>query len=156
MRHPPGPAQYQVLAMLAGAVLWLSREQGRPETEVISEMAGALGRLEQKARKKHRTRPATISGGRAGDGFGLDIVAAGRELLSCAPVPGEGASPQGTTAPGGAGTLPALTALVCDPAANRYQSLALLAGAVMALSQESGRPEAEILDGLAASLRLSA
>jgi hypothetical protein len=49
--YPAGPAQYQVLAMLAGAILWLSRERGRPETEVLGEMDGALGEVERSVLK---------------------------------------------------------------------------------------------------------
>jgi hypothetical protein len=96
----------------------------------------------------------TVSGVRADDGFGLGVIAAVRELLSCVPVPGVGAGPPGTTVPGGAGPLPAVTGLIRGPATLAlYQSLALLSGTVMALSRDSGRPEAEICDGLAASLR---
>ena len=63
---------------------------------------------------------------------------------------------QDAAAPGGTGVLPAVTTLVRDPAVLALsQSVALLAGVVTGLSRESGRPEAEILNELAASLQLS-
>jgi hypothetical protein len=148
--YPAGPAQYQVLAMLAGAILWLSRERGRPETEVLGEMDGALGDAERAVLKRAGARPVAVSGGVCTGGFGAGVIAAVRELLACVPVPGEGA-------PGATRTLPVVTGQVRAPTALALlQSLALLGAAVAALSGQSGRPEDDILHGLAASLRLDA
>jgi hypothetical protein len=41
MRHPAGPGQYQTLAVLAGVVMALSRESGRPEAEILDELTTA-------------------------------------------------------------------------------------------------------------------
>jgi len=165
IRRPAGLARYQALAMLAGAVLWFSRESGRPEAEVLDEMAGALDNLEGPLqavpdeagpRERVRTRRLAPGGVRATGDSRAKVIAAVRELLSCVPVPGGGAS-QDTTAPGGPGALPAVTDLVQDSAwLARYLPLAMLAAVVMRLSRDSGRPEAEVLDGLAASFRLGA
>jgi hypothetical protein len=157
MGYPAGPAQYQTLAMLAGAILWLSRVRGRPEMEVLGEMDGALGDAERAVLKRAGARPAAVSGGVRTGGFGAGVIAAVRELLSCVPVRGECAGRPGATVPGAVGTLPAVTGQVRAPTTlARLQSLALLGVAVAALSRESGRPEADILHTLAASLRLDA
>jgi hypothetical protein len=155
MRHPAGPGQYQTLALLAGAFLWLSRELGRPQAELLDEMAGALGNVARTVSKRAGARPVRTSGGvRAGGGSEMKVVAALRELLSCVPVPGEDAGRGDTAASGGPGALPAVTDLVQNPdRLAQYQSLALLAGVVMALSRESGRREAEILDELTTARR---
>jgi hypothetical protein len=151
-----GPARYQALAMLAGAVWWFSRECGRPEAEVLDELAAARHGVEvfPEAMRDKAVRRAASDASRATSDSWAKVVAAVRELLSCVPAPGEGAGGQDTAAPGGPGALPAVTGLLQDSAwLDRYLTLAMLAGVVMRFSRECGRPETVILDGLAASLR---
>jgi len=154
--RPAGPARYQVLAMLAGAVWWFSQECGRPEAEVLDQLASALlGReVSPEAVRDKAMRRAVSDALRAAVDSKARIVAAVRDLLSCVPVPGGGAGRQDAKGPGDPGALPAVTDLVQDSAwLDRYLTLAMLTVTVMRFSRECGRPETEILDGLAASFR---
>jgi hypothetical protein len=82
----------------------------------------------------------------AGDDSAAVIAAAVRELASLFTVLAESGGRHGS---------PLSTAtrdLIRHPAGqSRYQTLVMLAGAVAWFSRDSGRPETEILDGLAAS-----
>jgi hypothetical protein len=108
----------------------------------------------------------------AGEESWTKIIQAVRELLSSAPTPDESESQQHTLSiiweqaqsravatpeSGDQRTRPVLWDLIDEPnGLTQLQSLSMLAGVVRALSQETGRPEAVILEELTAAQRRQA
>jgi hypothetical protein len=85
---------------------------------------------------------------------GTKVIEAVRELLTAFPMPSESPGPTQNTASGDQRSLSTAAELTQSPSGlSQYQSLAMLAGIVRWFSRESGRSEAEILDGLAANFR---
>jgi hypothetical protein len=135
--------------------------------QAIEDRAEALGGDQAELAQEWRRRVGDQQN--AAERSVTKIIQAVRELLSSVPVPTEGASLRRTlsinweqaqsraaalTESGDQRTRPVLVELTDGPnGLTQLQSLQMVAALVRALSKESGRPEAEILEELTADPR---